>query len=161
VDDVRSKAARWGLKLSDITFVIDPAARSRGQTNAESVETALARLGIYTVHGQNSVEAGIDQINSRGANGMYKVCRNCRIHRDQADEYAAEDRDDGQFRVIKTNDHCLDSARYACLHRPWDLVSELQEATQNLGGWKPNVAPPASRLGGVASGGGPPMGPLS
>lgn len=161
VDDVRSKAARWGLKLSEITFVIDPAARSRGQTNAESVETALARLGIYTVHGQNSVEAGINQINSRGAHRRYLVSRDCRLHRDQADEYAAEDRDDGQFRVIKTNDHVLDAARYAVMHRPWDLVAETQEASRQLGGWKPNVAPPASRLGGVASGGGPPMGPLS
>lgn len=161
VADIRAKCARWGLRLADVTFVIDPAARSRGQTNAESVESALARLGVYTVHGQNSVEAGINQINGRGAAGRYKVCSSCQYHRDQADEYAAEDREDGQFRVIKTNDHVLDAARYACMHRPWNLQEELAEASRNLGGYKRDFAPAARALVPVSSSSGAPMGPLS
>jgi hypothetical protein len=42
----RSSSARssryWGIELEDVTFVIDPAARSRSQVNAETVQSALA-----------------------------------------------------------------------------------------------------------------------
>lgn len=161
VQHLKATADKWLLPMSKITFVIDPAARSRGQVNAESVETALAHLGIYTVHGQNSVDAGIQQIRSRGAFGRYKVSRDCVIHRDQADEYAAEDRDDGQFKPIKTNDHVLDANRYAVMHRPWDAMAEAAAPSQNLGReFRKDFAPPASAFPRRAAPG-PPMGDLS
>jgi hypothetical protein len=140
-------------------FVIDPAARSRSQVNAETVESALAREGIYCVHGQNDVEAGVGQMLLRMQHDRWRCSEECRYMRDQADEYAAEDRGDGKFVPVKTNDHVLDAARYVCMARPYDHVLESQ-APENRLGWQPGVAPPSSWFrGGPASS--PPLGSMS
>lgn len=136
---------RWGLKQSQVTFVIDPAARARGQVNAETVEGALSRLGIYCVHGQNDVPAGVQQIRSRIQHKRIWVSQDCRGLIDEADEYAAEDRDDGEFKPIKQNDHRLDATRYLSLYRPYDHIEEEKAAEPKLG-WKPGYAPPGRWL---------------
>jgi hypothetical protein len=61
-----------------VQFVVDPAARSRGQTNAETVLVALTREGIYANPGQNDVQAGIGQGRIRMAHGRMKVSPDCR-----------------------------------------------------------------------------------
>lgn len=114
-------------------YVIDPAARSRAQVNAESVQSELARFGIFCVDGQNQVEAGISQVRTRLAHDRLFVSRDCVGLRDEADEYAAEDRPDGEFRPIKQNDHRLDALRYACMARPYDPVLEAQAPARTLG----------------------------
>lgn len=149
---------RWGVDRRQVSFIIDPAARSRSQVNAESVESALARLGIYCVHGQNAVEAGIQQVRSRIQHQRIHVSRDCRGLRDEADEYAAEDRDDGEFKVIKANDHRLDALRYLAMYRPYEHVAEA-EAVQPKLGWVPGTALPAGELRPRVAG--PPMGSMS
>jgi hypothetical protein len=101
-------------------YVIDPSARNRSLTNAESVEGALARYGLVCVHGQNNVEAGVQQIRARKQRGMFYVCENCTGLREEAEEYRMKDRPDGVFEVVKENDHELDSSRYAVMSRPWN-----------------------------------------
>ena len=64
---IRRENARWGVK--DPQYVIDPAARSRGQVTAETVMVALAKEGIYATPGQNDVEAGIGQLRTRMQHG--------------------------------------------------------------------------------------------
>jgi hypothetical protein len=67
-----------GHKARSVQFVVDPAARSRGQTNAETVLVALSREGIYANPGQNDVQAGIGQGRIRMAHGRMKVSPDCR-----------------------------------------------------------------------------------
>jgi hypothetical protein len=52
--------------------------------------------------------------------------------RDEADEYAAkepeEGRDDSHMEVVKSNDHRLDALRYACMERFWDRELRARSA---------------------------------
>lgn len=150
--------SRWGLRRDDVMFVIDPAARQRGQVNAETVMSALMRAGVFCAEGQNDVEAGCMQLRSRMASGRFFVSRGCVGLRDEADDYAMEDRDDGVFRVIKGNDHRLDSLRYAAMFRPWDAGVEMSAPQRRLG-WVPGRAPAAGEL--VVPQAGAPLGFMS
>lgn len=147
--------ARWGVR--EPTYVIDPSARNRSLVNAESVEAELGRLGIFCVHGQNAVEAGVQQIRRRLAHGMLLVSAECRGLRDEAEEYRAEDRADGEFRAVKENDHRLDALRYAVMHMPWG--PEMVERPLERLGWVPGTAPPQRWLVGVGEA--PPLGSMS
>lgn len=126
-------------------YVIDPAARSRSQVSAISVQSALAVLGVGCADGQNNVEAGIQQVRGRLQHERLVISRACRQLRDEADEYAAEDRPGGEFKPIKENDHILDAMRYACMARPWFPQFEADAPLRNLG-FTPGQAPPAERL---------------
>jgi hypothetical protein len=75
---IRGVLSRWGINARSVQFVVDPAARSRGQTNAETVLVALSREGIYANPGQNDVQAGIGQGRIRMAHGRMKVSPDCR-----------------------------------------------------------------------------------
>ena len=118
-------------------YVADPAARAGNQTNAESIKTELGRFEIHCVDGQNKVEAGISQVSTRIAYGRLLVSRECAGLRDEADEYAAEDRPDGVFKPIKENDHRLDALRYLVMTRPWEPQLEDLQAERTLGKPKP------------------------
>ena len=143
---IREGLRKWGVKETDATFVIDPAARQRNKENAETVQTELIRLGIYTVNGQNNVEAGIQQLRGRIHHKRLEISEACRLLRDEADEYAAEDRGDDVFKPIKTDRmHLLDALRYVAMYQPFDPVAELNAPKQALG-WKPGRALPASEL---------------
>lgn len=155
---IRQVYEKWGVPLDDVLFVVDPSARARSQTNAETVQIALSREGIWCVPGQNDVEAGITQGLLRMQNGRWWVSKDCRLTRDQADEYAAEDRGDGEFKPIKSNDHILDSCRYIWMSRPVDYVLEEQAPEQRLG-WVPGQAPKSAWL--RKPKGGHPMGSLA
>lgn len=151
---------RWGLRRDGVEFVIDPAARQRGQVNAETVMSELARLEVYCTPGQNDHEAGVQQLRDRMRHGRYQVFRSCRGLIDELEDIALEDREDGVFKLVRGNDHRADTQRYVALHRPFFRVEEERAPGRNLG-WRPNTAPPASRLVRAGSTGGPPMGPMS
>jgi phage terminase large subunit-like protein len=137
VNAVRRVNSRWNLSQPPI-YVIDPSARNRSLTNAESIQSELERHGIYCVHGQNAVEAGVQQVRRRIKGGSLHITENCTGLRAEADEYRMEDRPDGEFKVVKENDHRLDAMRYALMARPWypDLAASLR-AEQ----WTPGIAP--------------------
>lgn len=126
-DTIKKANERWGV--ASPVYVIDPSARNRAQVNAESVEGELARFGIYCVHGQNAVEAGVQQMRSRGQHEMLVVSPDCLGLRDEADTYAAEDRADGVFSPIRENNHRLDALRYGLMHRPWSPLAH--QANEN------------------------------
>jgi phage terminase large subunit-like protein len=145
VEGIRRVNAKWGLTgLREPMYVIDPASKQRNQTNAETVQSMLYRLGIPTMNGQNDVEAGIQQIRDRIHHQRYWVSPHCVGLRDEADDYAAEETDDGSFKVIKGNDHRLDSNRYAAMTRPWFPQVEDQ-VPQNMLGFQPDRAPDVSQ----------------
>jgi hypothetical protein len=85
--------------------------------NAENVEGALARHGIYCVRGQNQVEVGVMELVERLNRRALHVSRECFGLRDEAEEYRRENRPDGKFAVIRENNHRLDALRYACMER--------------------------------------------
>jgi phage terminase large subunit-like protein len=146
---IKATNARWGLKR--VLYVVDPAARARGQTNAETVQNALIQQGVPALPGQNDVETGIGQVRTRMEHGRFWVSPVCRGLRDEADEYAAkepdEGKDDSHLEPIKSNDHRLDALRYACMERFWDPVFEMVKPRQALG-WSPasGTTPPKGLL---------------
>jgi hypothetical protein len=158
---IRQTLMRWGVSERECHFVIDPAARSRGQVNAETVMAALAREGIYCNPGQNDVQAGIGQGRIRMAHGRLKINPVCLRVLDELDDYVAEEpaegKDDSHLTPVKSNDHILDAFRYAWMERFWDPVME-QDAPNRTLGWTPNVAPnlndfpsPQVAVGGMGS----------
>lgn len=125
-------------------FVIDPSV-PRTQTSEYTLQTALAVLGVGCAKAQNDLEAGIQQVRSRLTCGRLFISKACTGLRDEADEYAAEDRPDGEFKPIKGHDHRLDALRYACMTRPFFPALEQQAPERNLG-FRPGVAIPARWL---------------
>lgn len=156
VGAIREVNLKWGIK--DPLYVIDPSARNRSLTDAESVEGLFQRQGIYPIHGQNQVFAGVSQIRLRIQDGGFFVTENCRGLRDEAEEYREEDRPDEEFKVVKERDHELDATRYLCMSRPW-YVTHLDD--DGPLGWEPNRAPDIEWLERAAVPAGGPMGPYS
>lgn len=143
---IRQMNARWGLRRDEITYVIDPSYRVRGLAgHGENVESALAREGIYCTPGENAIEAGVMEVNQRGNSGDLEVSPACVGLRDEADEYAMEDREDGVFKE-KRNDvsHRLDALRYVCMYRTW--VPDPPEGSQRPLGWTPGEMPSLKSL---------------
>jgi phage terminase large subunit-like protein len=141
---IRAGNRMWGISEADVAFVIDPAYRTRGQADGENVETALIREGIYCIPGQNAIEAGCMQVRQRYEGGMCEISPACLGLRDEADEYAMEDREDGVFKEAPgSNPHRLDALRYGLMHRTWEPVQEQEEAQRALG-WTPGEAPALS-----------------
>jgi phage terminase large subunit-like protein len=139
-EDYAAAIKRTNAKWSVVNplYVIDPSARNRSLVNAESVEGELQRHGIFPMHGQNQVEAGVQNVRGRLAAGDLFVSRDCRGLRDEAEEYRNEDRPDGEFKVVKENDHRLDALRYACMSRAWSPAPPKDAKPL---GWVPGFAP--------------------
>lgn len=108
---------RWGIK--NPLYVVDPAARQRSLVNAESVASELNRQGIFPMWGQNDPETGVQQIRRRILEKGFVVANNLKGLIYEADEYRLKDSPDGEFRVVKENDHRMDALRYAMMTRPW------------------------------------------
>jgi hypothetical protein len=121
VDAIRTTNARWGIK--ELQYVIDGSAANRPTSGVgESVEALLMQHGLYFTHADRSagaVQAGVQQIRDRIAQGAFHIVEGCTGLRGEADEYRMEDRDDGEFKVVKENDHRLDALRYAVMERLW------------------------------------------
>jgi hypothetical protein len=143
------KAQNSRLGLRDVAYVCDPAQRERGKVNSTTVKSSLAQHGIFANDGQNSHEAGFDQMRQRMRNGRFFVDPRCVGLRDEADDYAAkepgEDDDDSHLDPISSRFHRMDALRYAVMERFWDPVMEEAEADRDLG-FGENLAPAASHL---------------
>lgn len=122
---IRKINTKWGIR--EALYVIDPAARQRAQVNSDTVQSELMRQGIPTINGQNDVEAGCLQLRQRMDQDMIVVNSACRGLRDEADDYALEDREDGVFKPMKGNDHRLDALRYVAMARVWAPFKETDD----------------------------------
>jgi hypothetical protein len=107
VKAIRATNQKWGIK--DPLYVIDPSARNRATVNAENVEAVLQSLGIYPMHAMNAVEAGSSRCASGCRRTCWRISKDCRGLRGEADLYRMKDRPDGHFEVVKENDHRLDA----------------------------------------------------
>ena len=108
---------KWGIR--NPLYVIDPSARNRNLVNRENVQAELQRHGIPCSPGQNQVEPGIQQVRRRIEARSLLISKECRVLRDEAEEYRMQDRMDGEFAVVKEKDHALDALRYALMARPF------------------------------------------
>lgn len=147
VDEIRKVNQRYGLR--DVAYVVDPAAKQRAQANGMTVLSEINKAGLYPSLGQNDHELGFGQLRQRMAatpkRFLVSPGPECMGLRDEADEYAAkepeEGRDDSHLDPVKGNDHRMDAMRYAVLERFWDMTLEEQAPQRRLG-WEPNYAQP-------------------
>lgn len=132
---IRANNARWGIQ--NYATVVDPAAKQRAQANGMTVLSELNKEGVYPNLGQNDHELGFGQMRTRMQHGRLLISPDCRGLRDEADDYAArepeEGKDDSHLEPIKGNDHRLDALRYAVLERFWDAQAEADAPNRNLG----------------------------
>ena len=134
---IRARMRYWGIDERHVHYVCDPSYRQRGIVTSETVMAALIQEGIYANPGQNDVPAGIDQMRTRMQHGRFHVYESCRHIRDEADDYAAEEpdegKDDSELIPIKGNDHVLDATRYGVMERFWDPAMEDDAPKAPLG----------------------------
>lgn len=123
----------WELPRAGVDYIIDPSARNRTAVNAESMEGALAELGIYTQHGQNDVQRGIAEVQLRLKQRAVLVSDQLHGLGDEAIEYAWEEREDGLAIPVKKNDHRLDALRYVLMSRPWSRLDIVHESRSPFG----------------------------
>jgi hypothetical protein len=144
----------------DVMYMIDPSARNRSHINADNVEAAYQRCGIFCVPGQNSVEAGAFQLKRRiqARPPALLVTRNCIKWLWERGRWKIKPTPDGSFAVVPGNDHVLDPTRYVAQTRTWGPDIEVKResrrgyAHQRVEPWEYDA--PASRDM-------PPMGPWS
>jgi Terminase large subunit, T4likevirus-type, N-terminal len=148
---IRARNAYWGgsgpgSKPIQPIYVIDPSARNRTLTNAESFEGELQREGIFCVPGQNDRFAGISQMRGRVEKKSLIVSRECKNWLKEAerwvvaeDEVSSEDVKKGKVKGAGGSfatvgpDHLQDPTRYVLMERPW--FQHLQ--THDVQPWDP------------------------
>jgi hypothetical protein len=127
-------------------YVIDPSARNRALTNAQSVEAEFQRCGIFAVHGQNDREAGILQLRARLEHRTLLVARGCKWLRWEAerwrtakDEILSEETSSaGDAFTTKGPDHLWDPLRYVAMERL--MFQAPRRDYREL--WRPGFSPP-------------------
>lgn len=97
--------AKWGDKIQ--TVYCDPSGGERLQEISNSMEA------------NNSVEPGIDAINSKIAQGRFFVCEKATGFLSEVWDYRRDEKE----RIVKQNDHYMDAARYG-------IFSEIAEPLQ-------------------------------
>jgi phage terminase large subunit-like protein len=140
-------AARYGLTRKRILFVIDPAARQRSQATGDTVQSELARVGIFTVNGNNDREAGQQQIRDRILHRRLVLYERCTGLLADADEFAWEMSDDDTD-IGPADDspfHRLATLRYQVMVRPFYPADEQAAPERDLGR-PPDRALPAHLL---------------
>lgn len=102
---IREKNRKWGINPS--YYVIDPSARNRNQTNAENIEGAFNREGIYPVHGQNERGPGILEVKRRLQKQGFSISRECPRAIWEFGRYRKDPNSSDEFAAIKVDDHCF------------------------------------------------------
>jgi hypothetical protein len=118
-----------------VMFVIDPAARQRSQATGDTVQSELARVGIFTINGTNDREAGQQQIRDRILHRRLQIFSTCLGLRDDADEFAWE-MDEDDFASGAADDspfHRLATLRYQVMVRPFYPQREADAPLARLG----------------------------
>lgn len=100
-DVIRSRANGW-------PGFIDPASRGRSQDEGKQLIMAYKNLGLDVVPANNAVDVGIDEIWDMMSAGRWKVFSNLEQYKAERRLY----RRDQKGRVVKEEDHLMDSCRY-------------------------------------------------
>lgn len=139
---IRERNAYWGVKP---LYVIDPSARNRSLTNAESVEGEFQREGIFAKPGQNDRDAGIFQMRGRVEKRSLIVSRECKNWLREQERWVVADDEvsnenkakvkgaGGTFATVGP-DHLQDPTRYVLMERPWWVPMQ----SDNFEPWDPS-----------------------
>lgn len=92
-----------------IPGVIDPASRGRSQRDGNRIMDEYLSLGLNLTPAKNTVESGIYRCLEMFSQGRLKVFENLSNFFDEFRIY----RRDEEGKIVKKNDHLLDSLRYA------------------------------------------------
>ena len=87
---------------------IDPASRGRSQVDGQQLLSMYEDLDLVLHPADNAVEAGIYEVWQRLSSGRLKVFKSCT---NWLAEYRIYRRDD-KGRIVKANDHLMDTTRY-------------------------------------------------
>ncbi len=87
---------------------IDPAARGRSQIDGETLYNLYRKEGLKIYPANNAVEAGIFDIWERFTTGRLKIFKSCGMVLRELSLYHRDEKG----KIVKTNDHLLDSLRY-------------------------------------------------
>lgn len=118
-----------------IPFVVDPAARGRSQKDGAALIDIYRDLGLDVDVADNAVEAGIYKVWEMLGAGQIKVFRNCANF---LAEYRLYRRDE-KGRVVKSNDHLMDTGRYLIMSGLERAITEPNERSKNW--WKVQASP--------------------
>lgn len=91
-----------------IPGVIDPASRGRSQIDGQQLLSIYQSLGLSLSPADNAVESGIYDVWTRMSSGRLKIFDNLENLRSELRIY----RRDEKGKVVKDNDHLMDSMRY-------------------------------------------------
>jgi hypothetical protein len=167
-EQIKQKNRQWGVSP---VYVIDPSARNRSLVNAESVEGAFAREGIYPSPGQNDRLTGVLQMRARLEQDALLVTENCvnwlfeakrwLVAKDEVTEEQTPTAkgSGGSFATIGP-DHLMDPTRYVCMERLYHVMAQASRPAEV---WTPGKAPSAAffRGGQGHAASGSPMGNMS
>jgi phage terminase large subunit-like protein len=149
IEQIDRMLKEHGLIRDRVLFAIDPAARQRSQATGDTVQSELARLGLHTISGVRDREVGQQQIRDRLLHGRLKIVSSCVGLRDDADEFAYPQVEEGKDPKVGPADdspyHRLATLRYQVMVRPWYPQVEAMASQRNLG-WQPGRALPVDRL---------------
>lgn len=135
---IHASAIKMRAKGEKQPGVIDPASSGANQIDGRKMIDMYRQLGLNLQEAENAVETGIYEVYSRLSSGRLRVFNTCQS---LINEYRVYRRDE-RGRVVKENDHCLDSLRYG-------IMSGLTIARPHFKQKKPSVF--ADFLGGGAS----------
>ena len=91
-----------------IKGAIDPASRGRGQIDGRQLIQMYQDLGLHLVDADNAVESGLYELLTRMTSGRLKVFKSMQNWLAEFRLY----RRDEKGRIVKANDHLMDSTRY-------------------------------------------------
>jgi hypothetical protein len=94
-----------------IPGVIDPASRGRAQRDGEQLLVTYVTLGLNISVANNAVDAGLYEVWSRLSTGRLKVFSTLQAW---FGEYRLYRRDE-HGKIVKENDHLMDTTRYLCM----------------------------------------------
>lgn len=105
---VHASAIYQRARGKDKPGVIDPASRGRAQADGTQLLHLYRQLGLNIATADNAVESGIHTIWQMLSTGMMKVFNTCPLILDEFRVYRRDERG----KIVKENDHILDSLRY-------------------------------------------------
>jgi phage terminase large subunit-like protein len=143
--EIKDRNKAWGLK-QEPDYVIDPSARNENVINADKVEAAFQREGIYPEWGQNNRAAGILEIKRRlqARPPRLLFAENCPDAIEQAERYARDPKALDEWKAVpqtkRVRHDLIDGVRYGVMSRTeWDPDENPAPART---AYQPNFQPP-------------------
>jgi hypothetical protein len=107
--------------------VIDPASRGRSQIDGQNLYMLYKKEGLNIYPADNAVEAGIYEVWQRLSTGRLKIFTSCTNLLKEFNLYHRCEKG----KIVKKNDHLLDSLRYICMSMNSTVWQYPQQINKN------------------------------